>query len=249
MRGQFGLARNRRAAPRILAQASTFVDPRSVSGCIFWVRADLGITLNGSNVSAWADQTASGMNLVQATASSQPAYNASGGGNNQAYIAFPNQTKQRLAAASGTGIQSLWVVMRSIWPGAAVVVIAYEAGVTVGDVSALATSTTGTVQLNNGASGEATVFFNQNTDVTILAYDANSDQNNTFLAVNNGTHQAGTGDGSGGLDLGPPGCGSNDIVSAHSQDCWIYEMAGYNRKVNATDSANLQTYAHTRYGL
>ncbi len=39
-----------------------------------WYRADLGITLNGSNVSAWADQIGTG-HLVQGTAARQPAYN------------------------------------------------------------------------------------------------------------------------------------------------------------------------------
>jgi hypothetical protein len=42
-----------------------------------WYRADLGVTLNGSTVSAWADQSGSGdsnRNLAQATAGNQPTY-------------------------------------------------------------------------------------------------------------------------------------------------------------------------------
>lgn len=45
---------------------------------IAWYRADLGITLNGSDVSQWDDQSGNGNNLVQATAANQPFYDTSG---------------------------------------------------------------------------------------------------------------------------------------------------------------------------
>lgn len=45
-----------------------------------WFRADLGVTLNGSTVSGWANQgSASGENMVQPTAANQPTFIASGG--------------------------------------------------------------------------------------------------------------------------------------------------------------------------
>lgn len=43
-----------------------------------WLRADLGITLNGSNVSDWADQSGNSRDIAQATAANQPLYNATG---------------------------------------------------------------------------------------------------------------------------------------------------------------------------
>jgi hypothetical protein len=39
-----------------------------------WWRADLGITLNGGDVSAWADQSGNGRNFSQATAANQALY-------------------------------------------------------------------------------------------------------------------------------------------------------------------------------
>jgi hypothetical protein len=45
-----------------------------------WWRSDLGITLNGSNVSAWADQSGNGQNVAQVTATKQPPYHAGGAG-------------------------------------------------------------------------------------------------------------------------------------------------------------------------
>lgn len=43
-------------------------------GPVFWVRADLGIILNGSAVSTWEDQGPYGVDLTQPTASLQPDY-------------------------------------------------------------------------------------------------------------------------------------------------------------------------------
>jgi hypothetical protein len=45
---------------------------------VLWLRADMGITLNGSNVSTWADQSGNGNNAVQAVPGNQPAYSAAG---------------------------------------------------------------------------------------------------------------------------------------------------------------------------
>lgn len=50
--------------------------PNRVSNLYAWFRSDLGVSLNGSTVSAWADQSGNGRNLTQSTASKQPTYNA-----------------------------------------------------------------------------------------------------------------------------------------------------------------------------
>jgi hypothetical protein len=54
--------------------------PTQLAGCVLWLRSDLGITLNGSTVSAWADQSGNGNNATQGTGANQPTYSASDAG-------------------------------------------------------------------------------------------------------------------------------------------------------------------------
>lgn len=65
---------------------------KSLPGLLAWYRADASaVTLNGSNVSAWADQSGNGdtaRNATQATGANQPAYNTS----NASYNAKPTIT-------------------------------------------------------------------------------------------------------------------------------------------------------------
>jgi len=49
--------------------------PTNLPGCVLWLRADLGVTLNGTTVSAWADQSGNGNNVSQSTGSAQPTFN------------------------------------------------------------------------------------------------------------------------------------------------------------------------------
>lgn len=68
--------RNIRQTRRADDGAGGFV-PTQLAGCVLWLRSDLGISLNGSNVSAWADQSGQGNNVTQGVAGQQPAYSTS----------------------------------------------------------------------------------------------------------------------------------------------------------------------------
>ena len=50
--------------------------PSDETGLEAWYKYQSGITLNGSDVSAWADSSENSFNMVQATATEQPAYNS-----------------------------------------------------------------------------------------------------------------------------------------------------------------------------
>lgn len=63
--------------PVIFSQPRKKWTPKMLPNLKLWLRADLGVTLNGSNVSTWADQSGNGNNVTQGTANKQPLYVAS----------------------------------------------------------------------------------------------------------------------------------------------------------------------------
>jgi len=50
--------------------------PITEASLVAWYQKGVGITLNGSDVSAWADSSTNSYDMVQATATEQPAYSA-----------------------------------------------------------------------------------------------------------------------------------------------------------------------------
>jgi len=71
-----------------IAAARKSFDPRNLLGCVTWLRSDLGITLNGSTVSTWANQVSGvSANASQSTAGKQPTY-ATGGLGGQPKLTF-----------------------------------------------------------------------------------------------------------------------------------------------------------------
>ncbi len=63
---------------RVVANRSPAFVPTLLSGCIFWLRADIGITIGtgsaNTGVSGWKDQSGSGNDAAQATPANQPVY-------------------------------------------------------------------------------------------------------------------------------------------------------------------------------
>jgi len=57
----------------VVGRSSYFV-PTQLQNCSLWLRGDLGITLNGGNVSGWADQSGNNNNAAQANSANQPPY-------------------------------------------------------------------------------------------------------------------------------------------------------------------------------
>lgn len=51
--------------------------PRSINGCVLWLRADLGVTLSDDKVTNWADQSGNGNDASQATPANQPTWKES----------------------------------------------------------------------------------------------------------------------------------------------------------------------------
>lgn len=80
-----------------------------------WLKADAGITLNGSNVSAWADQSGNGYNAAQSSASLQPLFLANDPtANNKPTIHFnSDQLVGSIISGINTTSMSVFVVAKN----------------------------------------------------------------------------------------------------------------------------------------
>ena len=77
--------------------------PSDETGLEAWYKYQTGITLNGSDVSAWADSSSNSFDMVQATASEQPAYNAG-------TIEFDPSATQNLQSASDIELSGAFTI-------------------------------------------------------------------------------------------------------------------------------------------
>jgi len=79
--------------------------PAALSGLVGWWDAMTGITLAGSKVSGWADQSGNGSDLVQATGSAQPTYQSTGWNSSKPTLSFDGiNTWMSTANATLTGL-------------------------------------------------------------------------------------------------------------------------------------------------
>jgi len=77
--------------------------PSNETGLEAWYKYQSGITLNGSDVSAWADSSSNSFDMVQTTASEQPAYNSGA-------IDFDASATQNLGSASDITLSGAFTI-------------------------------------------------------------------------------------------------------------------------------------------
>ena len=77
--------------------------PSDEGSAVAWYKNKEGITLNGSDVSAWADSSSNSFDMVQATASEQPAYNSGA-------IEFTPADTHNLATASDITLSGAFTI-------------------------------------------------------------------------------------------------------------------------------------------
>ena len=85
--------------------------PSDESGLEAWYKFQTGITLNGSNVSNWADSSTNSFDMEQRTASRQPAYNSGD-------IDFDPTATQNLRTASDITLSGAFTVGIKLHPNA-----------------------------------------------------------------------------------------------------------------------------------
>lgn len=86
--------------------------PKQLTSLFGWYRSDKGVTLNGSTVSAWADQSGLGNHLTQTIAAQQPTFNVTDNQfNNLPSITFDNTSSTYLKTTSGISLTTFTIFM------------------------------------------------------------------------------------------------------------------------------------------
>ena len=231
--------------------------PASLSGLILWLRADLGITLAGAKVSAWADQSGNGNDFTQAVDARRPTFTASDANfNNQAVVTGAATAWLSSVGAMGGGYAQTTVctVFRDTTSS---VSILYEAGPTYLTAGGHMMDLTGGGNCDvytygvTGANGRRaaaasntryhkTVVFNHAAAATQvpIVYSAGVAESTTNI-VNTGTNG-----NSSSLTwnlMGRSGGGASFEGAAA-------EFIAYNRALTAAEALQLYTYTSARYG-
>lgn len=99
--------------PKLLRpKVSGGFDPKTITGLALWFDASKSssITLNGSNVSSWADLSGNGRNATQATAANQPSYSTAALNGKNVVVAQDSSRTLKTAAFQAGLPQTVFVV-------------------------------------------------------------------------------------------------------------------------------------------
>jgi hypothetical protein len=239
-------------------------DPSQLSGLIFWLDASNAgsITQSGGNVSQWNDLSATGANFTQSTSIIQPAYVASAI-NGKPGIDFTG-TKTMVNSTSligdGTNPRTIIVVSSfSSYVGGAYAFLMTFLGPSAGNSPQLLFSNQAGynniffgAKLTGGAFGAVRTsadFGSFGVYATGLTYNGSGAGvgNYTFYKSNVAkTTVAGADD----TDTVAANClGANDPGGGYSNTGPICEFMIYNRVLNSTELAQIQTYINGKYAL
>jgi hypothetical protein len=238
-----GIRQIRRISPAGVGAGGVFL-PTQISGLQFWVRGDLGITLNGSNVSAWADQSGNGRNNTQGTAALQPAYNTTDANyNNQPTLTFNQTNTQGFVCSTFTAVpQPLTFIFVCNYATAV-----HTAELIDGSVQRNIIYSTGVnnyqIQALGGGAGNIVASVNSSVPA-VLGFVSNGASSAIFY--NNSQTAAQTGSvGTNGMDQFPVGLGGN----VQSWNGKVAEVIIYNFVLSSAQQFAVFHYLGVRYGI
>jgi hypothetical protein len=231
---------------RIRAQLSkqSFFTPTQLSGCVLWLRADLGISLSGGAVTDWVDQSGAGNIFAQAGRGSQPVYSSSGGSNGTPYLQFNGTSDGMSTSAPVTAITQNWTQFAFLQNNNFTTPNQYifATGLTNGWGFDNAAGSRGVLNLGTGAQT-----FGSATSNWELWINWDTSGVNTTCHVN-GVAVTSTGNiapaaGTGGSTLGALNAGASN---------WWYgnlgELIIYNRTLSANEIGHVEAYVRARTG-
>jgi hypothetical protein len=208
-----------------------------------YIRADLGVTKDGSNrVSAWSDQHSSAKHYAQGTAANQPLYLATGGPNSKPAVQLDDAARRMNAALAlptpGTTPTLIWGIMRqaAAWVNSARFVapttnlshLIYQQGTT----PTVRNYNAGNGQVNNGAA--------TGTWYRWKAWFENATTDYLLVGTTNATGISCGNNSSADRNLG-------NTVGA-SALCSFAELAYANADWSAQETTDVAAYVTRRYG-
>jgi len=196
-----------------------------------WYKNKEGITLNGSDVSAWADSSSNSHNMVQATASKQPAYNASTGA-----LTFDKDAAQSLQTTSQISISGDFTVGVRLDPSSINVIVLGDN--TINNEFFKITNSTTLRFKTDGSHIDITV---NDGDLTSDNYLVVTRASNLVTLYVNGVAQTDTETLAGTVDIDAIGVRNPD---ANPYDGIIKEIQIYD-STSAALTANINTYLST----
>tara|TARA_R110002012_G_scaffold127114_1_gene279296 strand:- start:13 stop:690 length:678 start_codon:yes stop_codon:yes gene_type:complete len=201
--------------------------PSDETGLEAWYKNQTGITLNGSDVSAWADSSENSFDMVQATASEQPAYN---GGD----IDFTSADTTNLQAASDITLSGAFTVGIRLEPDVSNVSV-IGSNTTSNEFFKI-TSTTNLRFKTDGSQVDMTI--DSGTLITALNLVITRNASNLITLYLNGVAQADTETLAGSADINALGVRATDT---NPYDGTISELQIYDTESTAL-TANVSTY-------
>ena len=201
--------------------------PSDETGLEAWYKNQTGITLNGSDVSAWADSSENSFDMVQATASEQPAYN---GGD----IDFTAADKTNLQAASEITLSGAFTVGIRLEPDVSNVSV-IGSNTTSNEFFKI-TSTTNLRFKTDGSQVDMTI--DSGTLITALNLVVTRNASNLITLYLDGVAQADTETLAGTADINAMGVRATDT---NPYDGTISEIQIYDAESTAL-TANVSTY-------
>jgi hypothetical protein len=201
--------------------------PSDETGLEAWYKYQSGITLNGSDVSAWADSSSNSFDMVQATETEQPAYNSGA-------IEFTPADVHNLGSASDITLSGAFTIGIKLEPDASNVTV-LGSNTTANEFFKISTSTSLRFK-TDGSQIDITLDSGSFVGDNYLVITRNA--SNLITLYKNGVAQADTETLAGTADINAIGVRRTDL---NPYDGTISEIQIYDTE-SAALTANVNTY-------
>jgi hypothetical protein len=224
--------------------------PSELSGLFLWLKADAGVTLSGSNVTAWADQSGNGNNAISPTI---PPTFVSSSINSKPSISFNGDGSWMQIAQNSVGNNgniSIFIVFN--YASGGIIFNKGDAATFEGTVWELTTNNGfGFVNNDNGNLSWNVVPVSPTTSIPLLleGFSSVGVSQLAFNGTNSGSPSGANVDFNNISQYIGIGGGGTDGTSAVSLDARIAEIIIYNRQVTSTERQQLEAYLNAKYAI